>query len=155
MDLSNLKPADGAKHDSKRLGRGEGSGRGGHSSTRGTKGQNSRSGSHNRPVWFEGGQMPLFRRIPKHGFTNPFRKEYSIANVKRLQKLVDEGRLDAGDDITPDVLEQAGAIRSADRVKILGDGEINASLNISAHAFSGSAKEKIEAAGGSVSVIDE
>jgi large subunit ribosomal protein L15 len=155
MDLSNLKPAEGATHDGKRLGRGEGSGRGGHSSTRGTKGQGSRSGSHNRPVWFEGGQMPLFRRIPKHGFTSPFRKEYSIANVRRLQRLVDEGRIGDGDDLQPDDLEDLGIVRSAERVKILGDGEISASLSISAHAFSASAREKIESAGGSATVIEE
>jgi large subunit ribosomal protein L15 len=154
MDLSNLKHAEGAKHESKRLGRGEGSGTGGHSSTRGTKGQNSRSGSRNRPVWFEGGQMPLFRRIPKHGFNNPFREEPSIANVRRLQALVDEGKIDADQDVTPEVLEDAGAVRSAENVKILGDGEISAALTVSAHAFSTSAKEKIEEAGGSATVID-
>lgn len=154
MDLSNLKPAEGATHNRKRLGRGAGSGRGGHSSTRGTKGQSSRSGSGNRPVWFEGGQMPLFRRIPKFGFTNPFRTEYSIANVSRLARLVEEGRIDASEPVTPEVLEEAGAIRSAERVKILGDGEIDVALEITAHAFSESAKEKIEAAGGSVTVIE-
>lgn len=156
MDLSNLKPAEGATQDRQRLGRGEGSGRGAHSSTRGTKGQSSRSGSKNRPIWFEGGQMPLFRRIPKHGFTNaPFRTEYSIANVKRLQKLVDEERIDADEPVTPALLESVGAVRSADRVKILGDGTIDASLEVTAHAFSSSAREKIEEAGGSVTVVDE
>lgn len=100
--------------------------------------------------------MPLFRRIPKHGFTNaPFRTEYSIANVKRLQRLVDEGRIDADESVTPDVLEAVGAVRSADRVKILGDGTLEASLEVSAHAFSASAREKIEEAGGSVTVLDE
>lgn len=156
MDLSNLKPAEGATHSSHRLGRGEGSGRGAHSSTRGTKGQSSRSGAKNRPVWFEGGQMPLFRRIPKHGFSNePFRTDYSIANVGRIQRLVDEGRIDADDPITPERLEELGVVRSADRVKILGDGALDESLEISAHAFSGSAEEKIEQAGGSTSVLDE
>jgi large subunit ribosomal protein L15 len=155
MDLSNLKPAEGAKHEGKRLGRGEGSGHGGHSSTRGTKGQNSRSGSRNRPAWFEGGQMPLFRRVPKHGFTSPFRKEYSIANVRRLQTLVDDGRIDDGADLTPEQLEDLGIVRSAKRVKILGDGDLSAGLSVSAHAFSASAREKIEAAGGSVTVLDE
>lgn len=154
MDLSNLSPAEGATHKKKRLGRGEGSGRGGHSSTRGTKGQNSRSGSHNRPTWFEGGQMPLFRRLPKWGFTSPFPTEYSIANVSRLQRLIDEGRIDTDAPVTPDVLDDAGAVRSAESVKILGDGEIDAPVEIRAHAFSESAREKIEAAGGSATVID-
>ena len=154
MDLSNLKPADGATQDRKRLGRGRGSGTGGHSSTRGDKGQSSRSGSGNRPVWFEGGQMPLFRRIPKYGFNNPFKEEYSIANVSRLARLVDEGRIDADAPLTPEALEDAGAIRSAERIKILGDGDIDVALEVSAHAFSTSAKEKIEAAGGTATVIE-
>ena len=155
MDLSNLKPADGATKKKQRIGRGEGSGRGGHSATRGTKGQSSRSGSRNRPIWFEGGQMPLYRRLPKYGFTNPFRTEYSIANVSRLQRLVDEGVLDADATITPDVLDAAGAIRDPERVKILGDGALDAALDIQAHAFSASAQKKIEAAGGTVTVLDD
>lgn len=155
MDLSNLKPAEGATHDDQRLGRGEGSGRGGHSSTRGTKGQSSRSGAKERPMWFEGGQMPLFRRIPKHGFNNPLRTEYNVANVGRIQRLVDEGRIDVDEPVTPTVLEEVGAVRDAGRVKILGDGVLDDAIEVSAHAFSGSAKEKIEDAGGSVSVIDE
>lgn len=154
MDLSNLKPAEGATQSGKRLGRGEGSGRGAHSSTRGTKGQSSRSGAKNRPIWFEGGQTPLFRRVPKHGFTNIFREEYSIANVRRLQALVDEGRLDASDPVTPEALEDLGVIRSAERVKILGDGTLDAGLEITAHAFSDSAREKIEDAGGTATVIE-
>lgn len=156
MDLSNLKPAEGATHSKKRLGRGEGSGRGAHSSTRGTKGQRSRSGSKNRPIWFEGGQTPLFQRVPKHGFNNtPFRTDYHIANVRRLQALVDEGRLDESAPVTPETLEELGAVRSAERVKILGDGVLDAVLEVEAHAFSESAREKIEEAGGSVSVIGE
>lgn len=155
MDLSNLEPAEGATHSEHRLGRGEGSGRGAHSSTRGTKGQNSRTGSTNRPIWFEGGQTPLFRRIPKHGFNSPFPTEYSIANVGRLEGLVEEGRLDPGEPVTPELLEDLGVVRSSDRVKILGDGLVDSSLEISAHAFSSSAKEKIEDAGGSVTVLDE
>jgi large subunit ribosomal protein L15 len=154
MDLSNLKPAEGSTHKKQRLGRGEGSGRGGHSATRGTKGQNSRTGSHNRPVWFEGGQMPLYRRVPKFGFKSPFRVEPSIANVARIQRLIDEGRIDPSEPVTPQVLEDAGAIRSADLVKILGDGEINASITVEAHAFSTSAAEKIEDAGGTVTRLD-
>lgn len=156
MDLSNLKPAEGATHSKKRLGRGEGSGRGAHSSTRGTKGQSSRSGSKNRPIWFEGGQTPLFQRVPKHGFNQePFRTDYSIANVRRLQRLIDEGQLDTDDPVTPEALAEAGVVRSAERVKILGDGRIDAALDVSAHAFSDSAQEKIEAAGGSVTILEE
>lgn len=154
MDLSNLKPAEGATKKKQRLGRGEGSGRGGHSATRGTKGQSSRSGSKTRPAWFEGGQMPLYRRLPKFGFKSPFRDEPSIANVSRIQRLIDEGRIDADAPVTPDVLDDAGAIRSADHVKILGDGELTASIEVSAHAFSTSAREKIEAAGGTVTVLN-
>lgn len=155
MDLSNLKPAEGATQSRQRLGRGEGSGRGAHSSTRGTKGQSSRSGATNRPIWFEGGQTPLFQRVPKHGFNSPFPTEYSVANVGRIQILVDEGRIDEDEPVTPDVLEEVGAIRDAGRVKILGDGSLDSSLEISAHAFSESAQEKIEDAGGSVSVVEE
>ncbi len=155
MDLSNLKPAEGATQSKQRLGRGEGSGRGAHSSTRGTKGQSSRSGAKNRPIWFEGGQMPLFRRIPKHGFNNPLRTEHSIANVGRIQALVDEGRIDPNEPVTPEVLEEVGAVRSAERVKILGDGRLDASLEVSAHAYSSSAKEKIESSGGSTTILGD
>lgn len=155
MDLSNLKPAEGATHSEHRLGRGEGSGRGAHSSTRGTKGQSSRSGAGTRPIWFEGGQTPLFRRIPKHGFNNPLRTDYSTANVGRIQRIVDEGRIDPDDPVTPEVLEEVGAIRDAGRVKILGDGALDAALEISAHAFSDSAQEKIEEAGGTATLLDE
>lgn len=155
MDLSNLKPAEGATHSKQRLGRGEGSGRGAHSSTRGTKGQSSRSGAKERPIWFEGGQMPLFRRVPKHGFNNPLSTEYSVVNVGRIQILVDEGRISADDPVTPQVLEDVGAVRDAKRVKVLGDGILDDALEVSAHDFSGSAKEKIEDAGGSATVLDE
>ena len=153
MDLSNLKPAEGATHDDQRLGRGEGSGRGGHSSTRGTKGQSSRSGAKERPMWFEGGQMPLFRRIPKHGFNNPLRTEYNVANVGRIQRLIDEGRIDVSEPITPEVLEEVGAVRDAGRVKVLGDGVLDDSIEIKAHAFSGSASDKIKDAGGTAITI--
>jgi len=106
-------------------------------------------------MWFEGGQMPLFRRIPKHGFNNPLRTEYSVANVGRIQRLVDEGRIDAADPVTPEVLEEVGAIRDAGRVKILGDGVLDDAIEVSAHAFSESAEEQIEAAGGTATTIDE
>lgn len=155
MDLSNLQPAEGATHSEQRLGRGEGSGRGGHSSTRGTKGQSSRSGAKNRPMWFEGGQTPLFRRVPKHGFNNPLRTEYSVANVGRIQRLIDEDRLDPDEPLTPEALEAAGAIRDAGRVKILGDGVLEAALDVSAHAFSDSAREQIEDAGGAATILDD
>jgi large subunit ribosomal protein L15 len=105
-------------------------------------------------MWFEGGQMPLFRRIPKHGFNNPLRTEYSVANVGRIQRLVDEGRLDPDEPLTPEALEAVGAVRDADRVKILGDGVLDAALEVSAHAFSDSAREKIEDAGGSATVLE-
>lgn len=98
--------------------------------------------------------MPLFRRVPKHGFNNPFRTESSIVNVGRLQSLVDEGRLDSSEPVTPEQLEAEGVIRDASRVKVLGDGNIEADIEISAHAFSGSAKEKIEEAGGSTSSLE-
>jgi large subunit ribosomal protein L15 len=155
MDLSNLKPAEGSTKKKQRLGRGEGSGRGGHSSTRGTKGQSSRSGSGNRPMWFEGGQMPLYRRLPKFGFTNTFRVEPSIANVSRIQRLIDEGKIDAGNPVDPEALDAAGAIRDPEYVKILGDGEITTAVDVSAHAFSDSARRKIEEAGGSVTILDK
>lgn len=155
MDLSNLKPAEGATHSEQRLGRGEGSGRGAHSSTRGTKGQSSRSGSGNRPIWFEGGQTPLFRRVPKHGFNNPLRTEHSVANVGRIQIFVDQGRLDADEPITPEALEDVGLVRDAEKVKILGDGVLDIALEVSAHAFSDSAQEKIEEAGGTATVLGE
>ncbi|MES3630829.1 MAG: 50S ribosomal protein L15 [Longimonas sp.] len=153
MDLSNLSPAEGATQKKKRLGRGVGSGRGGHSSTRGTKGQSSRSGSKNRPLWFEGGQMPLHRRLPKFGFNNPFPTEYSIINIERIARLLGEGVLSADAPITPDVLEDAGAVRSAERVKILGEGEIDVSIDVQAHAFSSAAKRKIEDAGGTTALV--
>jgi large subunit ribosomal protein L15 len=147
MDLSNLKPAAGATHKTKRIGRGEGSGRGGHSSTRGTKGQKSVSGA-SIPVWFEGGQMPLQRRLPKFGFKNPFRVEYHTVNVGRLAELVEAKQMEAGADVTPETMVELGLVRKADRVKVLGGGELNVALNITADKFSASAREKITAAGG-------
>jgi large subunit ribosomal protein L15 len=99
--------------------------------------------------------MPLFRRIPKHGFNNPLRTEYSIANVGRIQTLVDEGRIDDTEPVTPEILADVGAVRDAGRVKILGDGRLDASLDVSAHAFSTSAKEKIEDGGGSTTILGD
>ena len=151
MDLSNLKPAPGSTRKRKRIARGVGSGYGGHSSTRGNKGQKSRSGAK-IPSWFEGGQMPLQRRIPKFGFKNPFRVEYSGVNVSRLEALVQSGRIDPSEPVTPEVLVAAGIVSKKDRIKILGDGELTAQLNVTAHAFSKSAREKIEKAGGTATV---
>jgi len=152
MDLSNLKPAKGSTKKRKRLGRGVGSGKGGHSSSRGDKGQKSRSGA-SIPAWFEGGQMPLQRRIPKFGFTNPNRKDYRAVNVSRLAELVEAGALDASQPVTPDTLKQVGLAGKSDLIKILGSGEIGVALQVEAHGFSKSAQEKIEAAGGSVTVV--
>ncbi len=149
MDLSNLKYNAGARKNPKRIGRGEGSGRGG-TSTKGHKGQKSRAGASIRAS-FEGGQMPLVRRIPKFGFKNRNRVEYKPINVSRLDALVDEGKLDPKEDITLEVLVNAGVVRKKDRVKVLGRGELNIALNVRVHRVSESAKKKIEAAGGSVS----
>ncbi len=152
MDLSKLKPAKGATKSRKRIGRGVGSGYGGHSSTKGNKGQKSRSGYKKR-AWFEGGQMPLQRRIPKFGFKNPFRVEYRAVNLSTLARLVEAGALAAGADVTIDTLRAHGLAGKNDRIKILGGGELGVALNVTAHAFSKSAQEKIEAAGGSATVL--
>lgn len=152
MDLSNLKPAKGSTKARKRIGRGVGSGYGGHSSTRGNKGQKSRSGA-SIPIWFEGGQMPLQRRIPKFGFKNRFRTSYRGINVARLGKLIEDGAIKAGDPITPEVMVDAGIARKTDLIKVLGDGELTTALQVSAHAFSASAKAKIEGAGGTATVV--
>lgn len=145
MDLSNLKPADGSvKGQGKRVGRGQGSGKGG-TATRGHKGAKSRSG-YSKKIGFEGGQMPLQRRVPKFGFTNINRVSYQGVNVDTLQKLVDENKLK--DTVSVDDLIQLGLASKNDLVKILGRGELKASLKISAHKFTASAKEAIEKAGG-------
>ncbi len=152
MDLSNLKPAKGSTRKKKRIARGVGSGYGGHSSTKGNKGQKSRSGVK-IPAWFEGGQMPLQRRIPKFGFHNRFRTEYRAVNLSRLARMVEDGVIGESAEVTPAFLIEAGISQKSELVKILGGGELTAALNVSAHAFSKSAKEKIEAAGGTVTVI--
>ena len=147
MDLSNLKPAKGSvQSNSKRVGRGEGSGKGG-TSTRGHKGAKSRSG-YSRKIGFEGGQMPLQRRVPKFGFTNINRKDYQGVNLDTLQTLVDEGRIT--DTVDMQVLVENRLARKNELVKILGRGELKAKLKISVHKFTASAKEAIEAAGGEV-----
>src|SRR5690606_4138038 len=146
MNLSNLKPAEGSVKNSKRVGRGEGSGKGG-TSTRGHKGAKSRSG-YSRKIGFEGGQMPLQRRVPKFGFTNINRKEYQGINLDKLQELVDNGRIT--DTVDMQVLVENGLAGKNELVKILGRGELKAKLKISVHKFTASAKEAIEAAGGEV-----
>ena len=145
MDLSNLKPAKGSvQNNNKRVGRGEGSGKGG-TATRGHKGAKSRSG-YSRKIGFEGGQMPLQRRVPKFGFTNINRKEYQGINLDTLQKLVEDGRIT--DTVDLDILVANGLANKNELVKILGRGEIKAKLKISVHKFTASAKQAIEAAGG-------
>lgn len=144
MQLNNLRPAKGSVKSGKRIGRGEGSGKGG-TSTRGHKGQKSRSG-YSRKIGFEGGQMPLQRRVPKFGFNNINRKEYQGINLRKLQELVDNGTIK--NEVTLDTLVENRLARKNDLVKILGDGELKASLKVSVHKFTASAKSAIEAAGG-------
>ena len=148
MELHNLKSAKGSVIRSKRIGRGEGSKRGG-TSTRGHKGAKSRSG-YSRKIGFEGGQQPLQRRVPKFGFTNPNRKEYKIINLERLQELVDNKKVKTK--VDKQILIEKGLVKKKDLVKILGRGKLLAKLNIVANAFSASAKEAIEKAGGTASV---
>lgn len=146
MKLHDLKPAQGAKKRRKRIGRGPGSGHG-KTATKGHKGLLARSGGGKRPG-FEGGQMPLIRRLPKFGFTNPFRTEYAIVNVRNFENW------SGGDTVTPQAMVDAGLVkRKTLRIKILGTGALKKSLVIQAHKFSKSAEEKIRAAGGRVEVI--
>lgn len=146
MELGKLKPKKGSKHARKRVGRGPGSGHG-KTSSRGEKGQKSRSGYSQR-IGFEGGQMPLVRRLPKRGFTNIFKKEYAVVNVAELE------RFDAGTTIDEGALRKAGLIKGRyDGIKILGDGKLSKKLTVNAHKFSASAKKQIEAAGGSCQEI--
>jgi large subunit ribosomal protein L15 len=142
--LHNLTPAEGSVKKEKRIARGEGSGHGG-TSTRGHKGAKSRSG-YSRKIGFEGGQMPLQRRVPKFGFTNINRKEYQGINLDKLQSLVDSGKIT--DTVNLDILVANRLASKNDLVKILGGGELNAKLNITVHKFTASAKAAIEAAGG-------
>ncbi|QNR23355.1 50S ribosomal protein L15 [Croceimicrobium hydrocarbonivorans] len=149
MSLNNLKPAEGSVKNTKRIARGEGSGHGG-TSTRGHKGAKSRSGYKSK-IGFEGGQMPLQRRVPKFGFKNPNRVEYNGINLDTLQSLVDNGKISG--DLTVQSLIDNGLIAKNDRVKILGRGELTAKLNVEAHAFSASAKAAIEAQGGEAKTV--
>ena len=147
MDLSNLKPAKGSKSTKKRVGRGQGSGTGVQAG-RGHKGAKSRSGFKFKRG-FEGGQMPLHRRIPKRGFTNEFRVEYAVVNLDTLADRFDEGTV-----ITPDLLRERGLIRSTRQpIKVLARGDISKKLTVHAHKFSGKAAEKIAAAGGATEVL--
>lgn len=148
MDLSNLKPAEGSVKKNKRLGRGQGSGRGG-TSTKGHKGQQSRSG-YSRKTGFEGGQMPLQRRVPKFGFSNINRKEYKAINISTLQTLADSKKTAS---IDMDTYVDAGLVSKKDLVKILGNGKLTSKLEVKAHAFSKSAKEAIENLKGTATII--
>lgn len=144
MKLHELSPAKGSRKNRRRIGRGPGSGQG-KTAGRGHKGQRSRSGFSRRPG-FEGGQMPLVRRVPKRGFNNLFRTEYAVVNVGRLAGLEGE--------VTPELLAERGWIRSGEPLKVLGGGELDEALTVKAHKFSRTAREKIERAGGSCEVLD-
>ena len=146
MSLHNLKPAEGSVKSAKRIARGEGSGKGG-TAARGHKGAKSRSG-YSRKIGFEGGQMPLQRRVPKFGFTNINRKEYKGVNLDKLQELVDNKKIT--DTVSLDILVANGVVGKNDLVKILGRGELKATLNVTVHKFTATAKAAIEAAGGQV-----
>ena len=146
MKLHELTPAPGSRKDGFRVGRGIGSGNG-KTSGRGHKGQNSRSGGGVRPG-FEGGQNPLYRRLPKRGFNNPFRKEYAIVNIEELNNFA------AGTEVTPELLMEQGSVKNPQSgIKVLGNGDITVQLTVKANKFSQSAVEKIQAAGGKTEVI--
>lgn len=145
MKLHHLKPAPGSKKDAIRVGRGEG-GRRGKTAGRGTKGAKARK---NMPLWFEGGQMPLYRRLPKlRGFKRPQKEAFAVVNVERLNEFR------AGSKVGPDELRSRGLVKKRGRVKVLGEGELTKSLTVQAHAFSVGAVERIQAAGGTVEVIE-
>ncbi len=147
MSLSNLRPPKGMKHPKKRIGRGQGSGQG-KTAGRGHKGAKSRSGFHFKRG-FEGGQMPLHRRVPKRGFHNPFHVEYEVINLDTLGE-----KFDAGVVVTPELLRERGLVHGADRrIKVLARGDVGKALTVRAHKFSGKAAEKIAAAGGSAEAI--
>ncbi len=150
--LSNLKYAKGSRKKRKRIARGEGSGHGG-TATRGMNGQRSRSGAPRYTPAFEGGQMPLQRRVPKHGFTNIFKVYFQVVNLYQIQKLIDSKKITVSELDAP-AFEKFGLISSAKKpIKILGTGEIKTKINITANAFSESAKQKIEAAGGTTKIV--
>ncbi|MFN2502235.1 MAG: 50S ribosomal protein L15 [Pyrinomonadaceae bacterium] len=147
LSLNNLHPTKGSTHKKKRVGRGPGSGLG-KTAGRGHKGQKSRSGYSSRPG-FEGGQMPLQRRLPKRGFTNIFKKEWIEISLAKIEQ-----NFNVGDDVTPEILHERGLIKKAKHdLVILGNGDISKSLNISAHRFTKTAREKVENAGGTATII--
>lgn len=148
MDLGSLKPAEGSIKKGKRIGRGTGSGRGG-TSTKGHNGAQSRSGYKSK-IGFEGGQLPLYRRVPKFGFKNINRVEYQAVNLGRIQELADNAGVSS---IDMAILIENGIVGKNQRVKILGDGELNAKIEVSAHAFSAAAKKAIEDKGGAANII--
>jgi large subunit ribosomal protein L15 len=148
MNLHNLTPAKGSAKNRKRIARGQGSGRGG-TSTRGHKGAKSRSG-YSRKVGFEGGQMPLQRRVPKFGFNNINRVEYKAINLDIIQSLIEKKKVK---EINPEILQENGLVSRNERVKILGRGELKSKINVSAHKFSSTAKTAIEGQGGNCSEI--
>lgn len=152
MDLSNLKAPEPNKKKAKRIGRGEGSGYGSHTVGKGHNGQRARSGYKER-FWFEGGQMPLQRIVPKWGFNNPFRKEYVAVNVGTIDLFLEAGKLEDST-ISLDDLVDAGLAGKNDLVKLLGDGEIEASIEIEVHKASKSAQKKVEDAGGSITFVE-
>ncbi len=146
ITLDSLVPHEGARKKKKRIGRGQGSGQG-KTAGKGSKGQKSRSGA-SIPAGFQGGQMPIYRQLPKRGFKNPFRKSYGVLNVSTLGSIEHDGVIDL------ELLQQRGLVRKRERcVKILGDGEINRAVRVKVHAVSKSAREKIEKAGGSIEII--
>ena len=148
MNLHNLKPADNSTHSERRIGRGQGSGKGG-TSTRGHKGAKSRSG-YSRKIGFEGGQMPIYRILPKRGFKNINRVEYNAINVSTLQKLAEKNITD----INREVLMANGLAKKKDLIAILAKGELTAKVNVTADKFSAKAKEIIENAGGTVTLVN-
>ena len=152
MSLHNLKPAEGSVKSGKRIARGEGSGKGG-TSTRGHNGAKSRSG-YSRKIGFEGGQMPLHRRLPKHGFNNIFRKEYTTVGIDVIQKAIDSGKIDPNKKIDVEVLKLNGVIKKVrDGLKLLGNGSIKSKVDIEVAALTTSAKEAIEKVDGNVSIL--
>ncbi len=151
ITLSSLKPAPGSKKNRKRVGRGHGSGHG-KTSTRGHNGQRSRSGAKFR-AWFEGGQMPLQRRVPKFGFRSIFKTTYQVVNLSDLEDLHKKEKITEGE-VTPESLVGLGVVRKNFPVKVLGNGKVTVALKVSAHAFSKTAQEKIKAAGGTITIVN-
>ena len=148
VQLHTLQPKSGSTHHERRIGRGQGSGYGG-TSTRGNKGAKARSG-YSKKIGFEGGQMPMQRRLPKFGFKNPFRVEYRVVNLEDLQRISEANSVE---EITQGLLEELRLVKRGERFKVLGKGELNRKLTVHAHAFSASAKSAIEAAGRTAEIL--